>query len=189
MSSSRRKISIAVSGKPGSGKTTYAKFIAESFGLRYTSSGMIFRKIAEEKGVDLIELHKLAEVDKSIDLEVDKRALEEAKKGGVVVDGHLAVWILKDVADLKILFTAPLEVRAQRVAEREGKGTEEARAEIKTREESNKMRALKYYNVNIDDYSVADLVINTAALDIEGVKRVVHSFIEEYLRLNPSKDL
>ncbi|MEM1508724.1 MAG: AAA family ATPase [Thermofilaceae archaeon] len=187
MLNNQRKISIAVSGKPGSGKTTYAKFISESFGLHYVSNGMIFRNIAEEKGINFLELHRLAEVDESIDLEVDKRALEEAKKGGVVIDGHLAVWILRNVADLKILFTAPAEVRAQRIANREQKRLEEVMTEVKTREESNKLRALKYYGVDIDDYSIADIVINTATLDVEGIKKVVSCFIKEYLRLNPSK--
>jgi cytidylate kinase len=182
-----RRLVIAVSGKPGTGKTTYAKHLASVFGLRYVSSGELFRRIAEERGLSLLDLHKLAEEDESIDLEVDRRALEEASRGGVVVEGHLAAWVLKDAADLKIIFTAPLEVRAKRVADRDGKPVSEALAEVLAREESNRRRALKYYGLDIEDLSVGSLVLDTSLLDVEGVKKVVETFVREYLRVHPEK--
>jgi cytidylate kinase len=110
---------IAISGKPGAGKTTYAKEVARLFNLRYVSSGSLFRQLAIERGVSLVELHKLAEKDFGIDRIVDGRAVEEAKRGDVVVEGHLAGWVLRDFSDLRIFFTAPLEVRAMRVAARD----------------------------------------------------------------------
>ncbi|MEM4805085.1 MAG: nucleoside monophosphate kinase, partial [Thermofilaceae archaeon] len=82
-----RRLTVAVSGKPGTGKTTYARHIAQVFNLRYVSSGELFRRIAQERGIDLVELHRLAELDESIDREVDARALREAERGGVVVEG------------------------------------------------------------------------------------------------------
>ncbi|HFC49438.1 MAG TPA: cytidylate kinase, partial [Thermofilum sp.] len=153
--------------------------------LRYVSNGQLFRQYAKEKGIALIEIHKMAEKDPSIDKEIDMRAIKEAEKGGVVIDGHLAVWILKDLAHLKIIFTAPLEVRASRVSSRDKKPIEEAIKELLAREKSNKMRAKKYYNIDVDDYSVADLMVNTEKLDVIGVKKVVKTFINEYKRLRP----
>ena len=61
-------LTIAVSGTPGSGKTTYARFLAEKYGLRFISSGMLFREIAREMGLDLLELHKLAEQREDLSL-------------------------------------------------------------------------------------------------------------------------
>ncbi len=181
----RRLVVIAVSGLPGSGKTTYAKFIAKEYGLRYISNGMLFRQLAKERGVSFEEFHRIAEQDPSIDLEIDRRAMEEAKKGGVVIDGHLPVWVLGDLAHLKIVFVAPLEERARRVASRDGLSYEDALEKIKWREESNWRRANKYYGVDIRDLSVADLIVNTGKLDIKGVKSVVKAFIDEFRRLNP----
>jgi len=180
-----KKISIAVSGKPGSGKTTYSKFIAETYGLRYVSNGMLFRQIAKEKGISLIKLHELAEKDPSIDRMVDERAINEAKKGNVVVDGHLAVWVLRKYVDLALIFTAPLNLRTQRIASRDGISFERALENVLTRERSNRKRAKEYYKVDIDDYSIADLVITTEKLDVNGVKKVVKTFIDEFKRLNP----
>jgi len=175
-------ITIAISGQPASGKTTYARFIAEKYNLRYVSSGQLFRAYACERGLSLIELHKLAEKDPSIDREIDRRALEEAKRGGVVVEGHLAAWIVKDYADIKIFFKAPLEVRSRRLAGREKISLEEATREILFREQSNFKRAKKHYGINLDDWSIFDIVIDTSTLSIEDIKAVLSTFIDRFTR-------
>ena len=173
------KLVIAISGKPGAGKTTYAKEVARLFNLRYVSSGMLFRQIATERGVSLLELHKFAESDFEIDKAVDNRALEEAKRGDVVVEGHLAGWILGDLADLKIFFTAPLEIRAMRVAARDGVSYEKALKELKLREESNKLRAKLLYGFDLDDLSIFDVVINTSRLSKDVITETLKTLISK----------
>ncbi len=180
-----RGISIALSGTPGSGKTTYARFIARRYGLRYVSNGMLFREMARERGVSLLEFHRLAEEDESIDLEVDRRAMEAAREGCVVVEGHLAAWVLRDVVDVVILIDAPVEVRARRVAERDGKSVEEALAEIREREESNAKRAKRYYGVDIKDYRIADLYVRSYPLGVRQVECVIASFLDSYREERP----
>ncbi len=191
MSSEARKsrgLVIAVSGQAGSGKTTHAKLIAETFSLRYVSTGMIFRSIAKERGISLIELHKLAESDDSIDRYVDEKAKEEALKGNVVVEGHLTAWILRDIADVKIYLKADLRERARRIAERDGKSFEEALREIMFREESNRKRYLKIYGIDICDLSIFDLVIDTTKLPKEAVAKVIRTFIQEYINYIKSQE-
>ncbi len=178
----KRKPVITVSGPPGSGKTTYAKKIAEVFGLRYFSTGRYFRELAIKQGMSLKKFHLKAEKDSKIDYEVDRKALEEAKKGGVVLDGHLTGWTAKDYADIKIYLTAPLQVRAKRIAKRDMKSVEEALEEIKLREESNKRRYLKFYGINIDDLSIYDIVINTSKWSKETIEKVLINLVENYLR-------
>ncbi len=158
---------VAVSGLPGSGKTTLAKALAEVLGLRYVSLGMIFRSIAKERGLTLEELSRIAERDRSIDELIDSRAKDEARKGCVVVDGHISVWVLKDLAHLKILVTAPHDVRVKRVASRDGRSLEEAEREVSTREESERRRFREYYGIDVSNYEVADLVINTARFGVD----------------------
>ena len=183
-------ITIAVSGTPGSGKTTYARFLAERYGLRFVSNGMLFRELAKEMGVDLLELHRLAEQREDIDREIDERALQEAKRGNVVIEGHLAVWILRDIADIKIIVDAPLRIRAERIAQRESISIEEALSQIQLREKSNAERAMRYYKVDIRDYSVADLMVKTYPLDVNSVKNVIASFVDAYLHVRkPFKDV
>lgn len=176
---------IAVSGTPGSGKTTYSRFISEHYGLRYVSSGQLFRDLARERGIDFLQLHQEAEKNPEIDLLIDQRAITEALKGGVVVEGHLAVWILRDIAHVKIIFDAPKEVRAERIARRDGTSVEEALREIEQREKSNYERALRYYGLNIKDYSVADLMVSTRHLPPDDVKRVVLTYLEAFREKYP----
>jgi len=172
---------IAISGKPGAGKTTYAKEVARLFNLRYVSSGALFRQLASERGLSLLEFHKLAERDFEIDRAVDGRALEEAKKGDVVVEGHLAGWVLQDVADLRIFFTAPLEVRAMRVAARDGVPYEKALRELKLREESNKLRARLLYDFDLDDLSIFDVIFNTNRLSKEVITETLKTLISNFV--------
>jgi cytidylate kinase len=108
-------------------------------------------------------------------------ALEEAKKGNIVVEGHLACWLLKDIADIKIYVTAPLNERIKRLMEREGKSFEEAKKEILAREKSNKKRYMEIYGINIDDLSPIDIMINTALFGIEDVAKILIFIIKSYL--------
>lgn len=178
---------IAISGKPGAGKTTYAREVACFFNLKHVSSGELFRQLAEGRGLSLLELHKLAEKDFEIDRMVDERALNEAKKGNVVIEGHLAAWILEDIADLKIFFTAPLEVRVVRVAKRDGLSYEEALRELKAREESNKVRAKQIYGFDLDDLSIFDVIFNTARLSREVILETLKTLISKFREQQASR--
>lgn len=157
-----RRLVIAVSGPPGSGKSTIARRMASDLGLRYLSTGAIFRSIAAEKGVSVVELSRLAERDPSIDLSVDMRMMEEAGRGGIVIDSHLAAWLIHDRASLLVYTKAPLIVRARRVAERDGISIEEALEEITSREYSQWRRFKRYYGVDVRDLGIFDIVIDTS---------------------------
>jgi len=173
---------IAVSGLPGSGKTTLAKLLARNLGLKYISLGMIFREIAKERGLSIEELSKLAESDASIDYLIDGKAREEAKKGCTVIDGHISAWILKDLAHLRIVVTAPLSTRAKRIAMRDGKSIDEAMREVKLREDSERRRYKKFYGINIDDLSDVDLVINTEKFNVDETLEIALKAVEMVIK-------
>ncbi len=177
----RRGPVIAVSGPPGSGKTTYAKRLAEDLGLEFYSAGGFFRELARRRGLTLLELNRLAATDPSIDLEIDRMTYEVGLKGGAVIEGHLVAWILRDVADVKIYVTAPLEVRVRRIAARDGVPVNVALRETLERERLHRLRFLDYYGVDISDLSIFDLVIDTSKLGIEETYLVIRSFVEKVL--------
>lgn len=172
---------IAVSGPHGAGKTTVAKFLAKKLGLRYISAGEIFRKMAAEMNMSLEDFSKYAEKNKKIDEEIDRRTIEEAKKGDVLVDARLAGWLL-ETADLKILLTAPLETRVRRIAEREGRSYDEVWRETVKREKSEEKRFKKFYGIDLLDYSPYDIVLNTERISIEKMKEIVHTIARAMLR-------
>lgn len=166
---------VTVGGSPGSGTTTLSKKVCSAFGFTHVYAGKIFREMAQARGVSLEEFSKQAEADETIDLEVDKRQKELAHEN-TVVDGRIAAHMVD--ADLKIWLSASLDVRAKRVAGREGISYEEALRDVAEREISEKKRYKKYYNIDIDDISVYDLVINTNLWDAEGVFQIVKAAIE-----------
>ncbi len=168
-----------MSGPPGAGKSTLAREIAERLKLRYHSTGMLFREIARARGVSVEELDRIAENDPEIDLKIDQLAKEIAREGGVVVEGHIAGWILRDMADILIYVTAPLDIRAKRIAERDKLSYSQALEAIRRREESMRRRFKKLYNIDLDSHSHFDIVINTRRISKDKMIRIALAAIED----------
>ncbi|MGC9071969.1 MAG: (d)CMP kinase [Acidilobus sp.] len=176
-----RRPVIVISGQPGSGKSTYARRLANELGLRYYTTGQAFRELAKRMGVSLVELNEMAERDPRIDLEIDRASIEEAKKGCVVIDSHLAAWILGDLADVLIYVKASLTERAQRIASRDAVSLSEAMQEASKRELSHWARFESYYGVDIRDLSGFHLVIDTTSLSIEKAYNIILTFVKNFL--------
>lgn len=166
-------VRIVISGPPGSGKTTQAKLLAEYFNLKYFSSGQVFREIARKKGISIEELSVLATRDQSIDLEVDRRTYEAAREDNIVIDGHLAGWIVSELVDYRIYITAPFSLRVLRIASREGVPIERALRETLIRETTQRKRFYEIYGIDVDDLSVYDVIINTKRIGIKEVFEVI----------------
>ncbi len=151
---------ITISGPPGSGKTTVAKGISESLGYTHVSAGDAFRQLARERCMDLGRFSVLAESDPEIDRTIDRTQAEIADRyKNVVVEGRLSGWIVN--GDLTIWLKAPLEVRAQRIANREEKSYEQALDETRLRENSEAKRYLEMYNIDVFDLDIYDLILDT----------------------------
>ncbi|ABL87577.1 cytidylate kinase, putative [Pyrobaculum islandicum DSM 4184] len=168
---------IAISGQPGSGKTTVAREVARVLNLPLVSSGSLFRELAAKMGIDFIEFHKYAEKNPDIDKVVDSMAIERAKAGNVVLEGHLAAWIVRPYADICIYLKASSEIRARRISIRDKKSFEDALREVREREELNRRRYLSLYNIDINDLSVFDLVLDTSYLSINDAIRISLDYI------------
>lgn len=163
---------IALSGPPGSGKSTVGLEVSKRLKIPFISAGELFRKMAGDRGISVQDLSKLAEVDYEIDRLIDSRQLELAlSHKNAIVESRLCTY--KIPADLKILLTAPVEARARRIAIREQKPFEQALRETLDREKSEKKRYMKIYNIDLSDRSVYDLIVNTEKFDQMGVAEIV----------------
>jgi len=171
---------ITVGGHHGSGRSTNAKNLAESLGLKYISTGMLFRERAEELGVSLEEMNRIAEEDPDFDNWLDNRTREESRKRGVVIDANLSAWMAED-PDLKIFVTCPFEERVRRIADREGREYSEVEHETRTREESERARYLDYYGVDISDLSVYDVFLNTGLFSVEAMAHILKNIVDQYV--------
>jgi cytidylate kinase len=172
---------ITVSGPAGTGKTTTARTISESLGYDYVSGGDIFRSMADEQDMTLLEFNQFAEGNEQIDRDLDRQLRETARsRDDLVLESRLAGWMAGEHADFRLWLDAPLSVRAKRIAEREEISVEQAREETQARAESESLRYQEYYGIDIDDRSIYDLSVNTSRLDPTGVAKVILAAIEAY---------
>ena len=158
---------ITVSGSPGTGTSTLSRILSKELDLRWVNSGELFRKIASDRGISLRELGRIAEESPEVDYLIDDAQRAMAKDAGGVFEGRLSGHVLD--ADLKILLKADRMVRAERIASREEKLVEDAIQESRVREECEARRYEKYYNIDVNDFSVYDLVIDTGTWNEKGV--------------------
>ena len=168
---------ITIGGPAGSGTTTAAKVLSENLNIPYLSTGSIFRDMAKEKGMSVLEFSKFAENNTDIDKAIDRRQADLAYEAGdIVVEGRLSAYFIE--ADLKIWLTAPLDVRAKRVHDRENKSIEQAVHEIKIREESEASRYKEIHNIDLYDYNIYDVVINSDSFNPESISQIITDILK-----------
>lgn len=172
---------VVVGGPPGSGKTTAAERYAETHGAMLVSGGRLFREMAAERGMDLAAFGAYAEANHEVDRDLDARVLSAVKASEdpgkeVVVDGRIQAHLLPRAGfrPFCVLVTASLDVRAQRIARREGTGEDEARAEILAREASERLRYREIYGIDVDDRSVYALEIDSTDLPPDAIVTRIH---------------
>lgn len=164
---------ITISGLHGTGKSTIGKKIAETFNLRYYSTGEAFRELAKEQNMSLKEFTEFAEKTPEIDIMLDKKINNIASMGNIIIDSQLSAYILKDKANFKILLRCPLETRIKRMSNRDETNYKEKIDETLRREWSEAGRFKKLYNIDLQDEKVIrelyNIIIDTEKLSIEDI--------------------
>jgi cytidylate kinase len=161
---------VAISGKSGCGNTTVSRLLADRLG--YELVNFTFRNLAAERGVSLAEIIALADTDFSYDRIVDARQVELARKGECVIGSRLAIWMLPD-ASLRVYLTATVDARAARIRTREGGDLDEVLAFTRNRDAKDHERYRRIYGIDNDDYSFADLVINTERFEPKAIVNII----------------
>ena len=177
-----KKHIITIAGRPGSGKSTTSKKVANALGYERFSSGDFFRMLSTERGFDVLEGNKQAEQDTSIDEQVDAklRELGEAKDE-MVIDSRMAWhWI---PTSFKVYLDLDLETAAQRIlsgmdeqrraAEHIPDSPAEYAEMLGKRLESEGKRYLAMYEQNPYDTSHYDLIVDTKKNNPEQVLQII----------------
>ena len=163
---------ITIGGLAGTGTTTATQLLSEKMGIDYISAGYVFREMAREHNMSVLEFSAFAEGNDDIDKEIDKRQAELAKSSdNLIVEGRLSAYFVE--ADLKLWLVTPFDVRSQRIAERESKSVDVASEEIIVREESEALRYMDIHNIDIKNMDIYDLIINTGTFNPEEVSEII----------------
>lgn len=166
--------SITVSGRIGSGTTTLAKGLARELGWELLEGGAIFEKFHQEMKKDELEVGARPD---DFDLKYEKKIKKMLRNGeNQIIQSHLAGFDAEGIEGVfKILIVCEDEegqdqkgIRIDRLINRKGISTKDAKQEVKLRETRNleKWRRLyakddknwvywdrKYYNLIINTYS------------------------------------
>ena len=162
---------IAISGKPGAGTSTVAKLLAKRMGIGYFSPGEKFFKASGKDGTtEALETWRGKGKIKKFHEDIDNFQRRLARGGNVVICGKLSIWVLKDLADLKIWLDCDFEERVKRSSARDGISLEDARRKLKEREEVEEVEWKRMYGLDRNTQrEMADLVLDTTKMDVDGV--------------------
>ncbi|WP_254126965.1 (d)CMP kinase [Aquihabitans sp. G128] len=140
-----------------------ARLVAAALGLDHLDGGTVFRTVAAEQGMSLAEYAKLAEHDENIDRALDDRLTERARQGDVLLESRLSGWLATraGLEALTVWIACDEVERARRVGGRDGHDAEEALAHNQKRERSERARYLGYYDIDLTDLSIYELVLDS----------------------------
>ena len=118
---------------------------------------------AKKYKMSLEDFGKFCEKNSEVDKELDEKQVKILKKGNVIIEGRLAGWLAyrNNIPSFKIFIDANLNTRVKRIINREDGDIEKRKNEIIERERSEFTRYKKYYDIDIDDISIYDLVVDS----------------------------
>jgi cytidylate kinase len=180
---------VTISGDLGSGKSVLADALVNYWNAERYSTGVIQRKMAEERGITTLELNKLAETDKSIDDEIDGAFAKLSEtQTNLVVDSRMAWHFLPQSFKIKLevnpILAAERIIAANRTHEKYGDFDATLKG-LKDRKASERERFLKYYGVDIEDQDNYDLVIETTDVTPQSIQIVTNDCIKDWLMGKP----
>lgn len=175
---------VTISGTPGSGKTSVGKMLANKLGYAYFDVGQLRRDMASERGITLFELNEIGKAERWTDEEADAKTknIGETQDDFIFV-GRLTYHFIPDA--VKIYLTCDVNEAAKRIflEKREKElfnSIEEAKERIIERQEKDVKRYIKWYDLDVNDTSKFDLILDTTAKTIDEVLVEILKVLEKY---------
>ena len=173
-------INITIAGDLGSGKSTVANHLISNINYRIESAGLIFRRLAEQHGMSAKEFNQFIESNPKYDNMVDDTIKEMGEKEeNIIFDSRLAWYFVPK--SFKIYMYVDVDTATERIFNDKGRVSESysdmatAKKEIIERRESEVLRYKTFYNIDINNYSNYDFIIDTSHATKDEVNEAVLS--------------
>jgi cytidylate kinase len=176
---------IALSRLPGAGGQALGRLLAEKLDYGFFGREVV-EKVAEDLGLDHWVVRDLDETARSgiqrflMDV-ISARPLSQelllrkvtlaiatiGRRGGAVLVGRGAPFILTPETALRVLVVAPHEVRIERYAEKRGISSGDAERDMAFAEQQRAAFAERHFHVQQNDPLLYDIVLNTGTIQLE----------------------
>ncbi len=163
---------VSLNGDLGAGKSTIAKKIAEELEMKHFYMGQVLRDLSKKRGMTFLEFMKLAEVDPSIDADIDVYVKKLGQEEDNFVIESRTAWSFIPTS-IKIYLKVDEEVGVRRIY-KELQADNSRNEEVKPfkkllkncqrRVLSEQKRYKKYYNFDIRNMSHYDFILDTTNL-------------------------
>lgn len=177
-------MNITITGNLGGGKSSVCKEL-EKYGFKIITGGGLFRDIAREKGISVLELNELAKADRTIDDLIDNRTAKIGREeDNILFDSRLA-WHFAPYSFKVFLLTDSYEAARRTFAggAREAEEYTDINATmdgLKQRADLERERFKELYNIDYYDRNNYDLIIESTYASPEQIAREIMRNFKEY---------
>lgn len=178
---------ITITGKPCSGKSVAINYLIEKYGFEKFSGGEIFRKIATERGIDILELNRRQDtsIDRLVDEEIAKVGERDIDKN-IIFDSRTAWHFIpksfKVFLDINEDEQANRLINSGRTNEVINLSHEEAKKSLSERWRLENERYKMLYDFDNLDLSAFDLVVDTSNIPISEVAEKIYEAYLNYIK-------
>ena len=191
---------IAITGTPGSGKSTIAKKLVKELGFERVYAGGMVRKLAKDMGMTVEGLMAYAKTHPEIDIKIDKNVAKMAKEWAgagksVIAEGRIQPFLIQE--SIKIFIKVSPEEGARRIfGDLQDEEKKKARNEdivdsidavkekMMFRHHDDAKRLEGLYGFNYLNESKYDLVLDTTTISADEATEKVKEFLSTLKKSN-----
>lgn len=179
-----KKEIISISGNIAGGKSEICSILADMLCMQVYAASQSFRALSREYNMSLVDFNEYIKEMPEIDKKVEEKTAEYAKNNNkIILDARLGWYVVPE--SFKVYIKADIDVASKRLKsfcvrrgiEEQYETQEEAKDAILKREALERERYEKQYNIDLDDESNYDLVVDSS---VKGLFEVANEIAIEY---------
>lgn len=179
---------ITITGKPCTGKSTLAEIFENKYNFERICAGQIFKKEAKNLGIDILDFIKSKDIYK-IDEKVDnylKQIYNTRLNDDIIIESRTS-WSFMPEA-FNVFVDLPEEIMADRLfnsdrhESEKGISIHHAKQKVSERYKSDVERYKKLYNIDCDDLSNYDFVIDNSNLTPEQTADEIYKAYKNFIK-------